>query len=511
MALAALLPTVAARAAVTEENDTEAPSKNPPHPVLRTVLGELSFLVLQGAWYWGHQEHSEAEIDADAWSTWRGKLFSLRYFRFDQNRFNTNAVGHPIAGLVSYQIARGSGLGVGASFLATLAASTIWKYFGEPNQNVSINNLIVTPAAGWVLGEASYRLGSFFADGEPSFTNCVGALLFSPVATLTEPPVCRARARASPVDRFGFSRRTWHRLSTELGTALAAIDGGAPRAEASFGLGARITAHARYRRPGRGVSTARPGQWSSLGAGWLIDRGGVDGVAVHADSLVIGRYLRDYGDVIGRAGEPDGRGLLLGLGSSFDYDGRSLPTVYNRTLALGLLGPLIELEAQSGRFAVRATAAASYGFAQVTSLAWAEAASSFAGVAVKSELQLNGYYFAQGLLTFATLEAELGDVRLRFDGRGQQLWSFNAADDHQDRLQNNFPLHDTQLFLSGSATLQPLGGPLRLTLALDDILRSSWLPARPSPRPSIGSPGRSSWSSEGDGGRQRAPAARFRA
>ena len=56
---------------------------------------------------------SESEIDADAWSTWRGKLFSLQYFTFDQDRFNTNAVGHPIAGLIYYQIARGSGLGVG--------------------------------------------------------------------------------------------------------------------------------------------------------------------------------------------------------------------------------------------------------------------------------------------------------------------------------------------------------------------------------------------------------------
>jgi Domain of unknown function (DUF3943) len=476
LALATFLRAAPSRGAVTQENDTEATSKNPPHPVLRALLGEFAFLTLQGAWYWGHQEPSESEIDADGWPTWRTKLFSTRYLTFDQDHFNTNAVGHPIAGLVYYQIARGSGLGAGASFLATAAASTAWKYFGEVNQKVSINDLIVTPAAGWVLGEASYRLGSFFSDGEPSLANCVGALVFSPVATLTESPVCRSRQREPPFDRLGFSRQTWHRLYTELGTARAVIDGGEAQTETIFGLGARITAHAFYQRAGRGASTARPGQWTSLGARWLMDSGTIDGVAVHADSLVIGRYFRDYGEISGASGEPDGRGLLLGLGSSFDYDARKLPAVFDRTLAVGLGGPMVELRARRGRLAVRATLAASYGFAQVTSLAWAEAASEFAGVAVKSELQTQGYYFAQGLLTFAALEAELGDVRLRFDGRGQNLWSFNSADDHQSQIQNNFALHDAQAFLTAGAALQPFGGPVRLSVDLDDILRQSHIP-----------------------------------
>jgi len=125
---------------------------------------------------------------------------------------------------------------------------------------------------------------------------------------------------------------------------------------------------------------------------------------------------------------------------------------------------------------VRATFAASYGFAQVTSLAWAQAAPQFAHLQVKSELEKNGYYFAQGLLTFAALEAELGDVRLRFDGRGQDFWSFNWADDHQSHLQNNFSLRDSQTFFTASGALQPLRGPVRLTIELADISRNSRLP-----------------------------------
>jgi len=473
LTLTSVLP---AHGAEEPASDSETVSARPQHPYLRVVLGELAFLGLQSAWYWGHQEPSESEVSPFTWSTWRTELFSDRYVVFDHDRFNTNAIGHPFAGTVYYQIARGNGLGVGASFLTSVAASTLWKFFGEPNQKLSTNDLIVTPAAGWVIGEATYRLGRLFAEGEPNFANCLGAILFSPVATLNEAPVCHGRRREETFDGQGFSRRIWYRLYLELGAARTSFDGAETRDETVLGLADRITAHALYRRPGAGVSTAWPGQWTSFGGRWFMDVGSIRGAFVHADSVVLGLYLRHYREVIGPSGEPDGHGLLLGVGSSFDYDARSLPTMWDRTLAVGLLGPMIELGARRGRLALRATFAASYGFAQVTSLVYPEAAPAFASVTIKTELQQEGYYYAQSLLTFARLEGELGDVRLTLDGRSQSFWSFNSDDDLQDAIQNNFSLHDTRLFLSAVASVQPFGGPIRLALAFDDEARESRLP-----------------------------------
>lgn len=473
--LATFMAAVPARAAEVR-TDSESEVARPQRPYLRVVLGELAFLGLQSAWYWGHQEPSESEVPPFTWSTWRTELFSDRYFVLDHDRFNTNAIGHPVAGTIYYQIARGNGLGVGASFLTTVAASTFWKYFGEPNQKLSTNDLTVTPAAGWVIGEATYRLGRLFADGEPSLLNCLGAAIFSPVAALNEAPVCHGRRHEDAFDERGLSRRIWHRLTLEIGTARTSFDNGEVRDEATLGLAARITTQALYRQPGTGTSTALPGQWTNLDARWFMNDGSIRGAFVHADSLVLGRYARRYGDVGGRSGEADGRGLLLGVGSSFDYDARSLPGMWDRTLAVGLLGPMVELAARHGNLALRAAFAASYGFAQVTSLAYPEAAPALAGLVIKSELQTDGYYFAQGLLTSATLEAELGDVRLRLAGRTQSFWSFNADDDHQGEIQNNFSLHDTRLFLSAVASVQPLGGPVRLALTFDGIARESSLP-----------------------------------
>lgn len=136
---------------------------------------------------------------------------------------------------------------------------------------------------------------------------------------------------------------------------------------------------------------------------------------------------------------------------------------------------MVELSARRGQLALRATFAASYGFAQVTSLAYPQAASAFANVTIKTVLQEEGYYFAQGLLAFATVEAELGDVRLTLDGRSQSFWSFNSDDERQSTIQNNFSLHDTRLFLSVVASWQPLGGPVRLAFEFDDDARESGL------------------------------------
>ncbi len=473
--LATFLSVLPARGAELRNTDSESETARPEHPFLRVVLGELAFLGLQSAWYWGHQEPSESQVSAFTWSTWRTELFSYRYVVFDHDRFNTNAIGHPFAGTVYYQIARGNGFGVGASFLTTVAASTLWKFFGEPNQKLSTNDLIVTPAAGWVIGEATYRLGRLFADGEPSLANCIGASLFSPVATLNEAPVCHGRRRDQSFDGQGFSRRIWHRVYFEFGAAHTSFGDDETRDETVLGLGDRITTHALYRQPGFGASSARPGQWTSFGGRWFLEDGSIRGAFVHADSLVWGRYLRNYGDVLGPSGEPDGHGLLLGVGSSFDYDARSLPSIWDRTLAVGLLGPMVELAARRGQLALRATFAASYGFAQVTSLAYPQAAPTFANVTIKTELQEEGYYFAQGLLALATVEAELGDVRLTLDGRSQSFWSFNTDDERQSTIQNNFSLHDTRLFLAAVASWQPLGGPVRLAFEFDDDARDSSL------------------------------------
>ena len=178
-------------------------------------------------WYWRHPAKNSWELHFD-WNDWRAKMFSTRMVVFDNDLFATNGLAHPFAGAIYYQVARGNGLSPLASFVASFLTSTAWEYLAEWDEKPSTNDLIFTPAGGAVIGEATYRLGRMFAAGSPSMGNCMGALLFSPIATLNEARVCRTGER-QPTDEFGLPARTWHYLAFNLGQAYFSFDGGAGR------------------------------------------------------------------------------------------------------------------------------------------------------------------------------------------------------------------------------------------------------------------------------------------
>ena len=150
----------------------EEPSSRPTPLYLRTALEELGFLGVQTAWYWGHSLHGDEKFNFQNWST---RLTSYHDMVLDDDKFRTGAVGHPIAGTGYYLIARGNGFGALASFVITTMASTTWQYFSEWNEKPATNDLLVTPVAGWAIGEASYRLGQYFLDRRPSIIDCFGA------------------------------------------------------------------------------------------------------------------------------------------------------------------------------------------------------------------------------------------------------------------------------------------------------------------------------------------------
>jgi hypothetical protein len=463
-----------ALASPAAENDTSLPPPVLEHPLALTLLEEIGALGVQGAWYWTHSKE---------WSD-GGKHATLDHFLsnfvspddivLDADHFNTNAVGHPLAGAVAYQIARGNGLGVRTSLIASVLSSIAWKFFGEWDQRPSTNDIIMSPAAGWVIGEATYRIGRVFAEGKPGIFNCLGSTVLSPFATLNGSTVCGFRQG----DRSPYLTPppTWHRFAAEIGTANEVFEGGETRNESVLGLGGILRANALYRRPGAGVASAGPGQWSSARARWLIGDGALRGSSFDADTLVTGRYFRRYGDTYGPSGEPDGWGVLAGISSTFDYEARQLPTTFDRTAAAGILGPSFELSARRGPFALRTWLCVTYGFAQVTSLAYAQAAPVLAGVRVKRVLQTEGYYYAHGPLSSAAIELESGPLRLDFEGRAATFWSFDADYDGQGRIDYNFSLRDTRVFARAIASIDPMNGPLRLSLELDDDLRTSHIP-----------------------------------
>jgi hypothetical protein len=208
----------------------------------------------------------------------------------------------------------------------------------------------------------------------------------------------------------------------------------------------------------------------------LVEDRAIRGGAFDADALVIGRYFRRYAESDGVAVDTNGWSALIGLASSFDYEARQLPIGWDRTAAAGLLGPAFELSARRGPLELRAWLAATYGFSQVTSLAYAQAAPSLAGMTLKSTLQDEGYYYAHGPISSVALEGGVGGVRLALEGKMANFWSIDSGYSNQNQIENDFSLHDTRVFTRAILSTQPLGGPLRLALELDYDVRDSRIP-----------------------------------
>ena len=81
----------------------------PAHPYLRTAFEEFLVIGVGAIWYWRHPADNSWDLQFN-WTDWRAKMFSTRMIVFDDDLFATNALAHPFAGAIYYQIARGNGL-----------------------------------------------------------------------------------------------------------------------------------------------------------------------------------------------------------------------------------------------------------------------------------------------------------------------------------------------------------------------------------------------------------------
>ena len=463
-----------------EEIGSATASRPTKNPTLRTFSQSAFILALQSIYYWRRPSLAGAE-SGTTWDSWKTKLFSTGEITFDQDRYDTNASLHPIMGAIYYQIGRGNGLGVGGSLLTSFVASTTWEYTSEFIERPSLNDLILTPAVGAVIGEASFRLGRLFAAGRPGPVNCFGAVLFSPVATLNDTYVCGGGGSGSgsgsaPYDGLGFSRRAWHRIDAGVAIGRSVFDGAVTYDATRYAIAGAVVTHTRYRRAGHDASLVGPGQWTTIGGGQAFGNSRVLAIDFHADASLVGAYLRRYDDTGGGAREADGRGLLLGAGTSFDYDLRMLPMGRDRIASWGIAGPKLEWSMRRGRLAVTGALNAQYAFAIVQSLAYMEAHAFLPEEFVKSPLRKEGYYYAHGAVSSAVVTLALSRFDLLAAARGGWYWSINARDQRQDEIIKDFTLSDTRIQLHGEAAVRMLADSVRFAIAFDDIERTSSLP-----------------------------------
>jgi hypothetical protein len=441
--------------------DADAPVASPNYR--RATLGTLALLTGGTIWYWRNPGGQSDDWDLNFdWTSWRRKL-DLDAVRFDTNVYATNAISHPISGSVYYHAARENGLSLFEAYLSAFLASTFWEFIVEFHEMPSLNDMIMTPAGGMVLGESTYRLGRLFAAGPPTMVNRAGAWVFTPVASLNQLLDGRRPTRGGYLP--------YHRLFLELG-GLSARLADQRRDELSLTVGSAIVTHAGYRQPGQASVVVGPGTWSGISLRVLTaQRGAPQGVAVHAKTLFAGRYARSYLDV------DRGAGLLLGVGGSFDYEVRALASGWDRVASVGLLGPTAELTFDRPWLHARLALSGAYSFGILQSLAFRLYGAGLPLEALKTTLRREGYYYAHGVTANAALTLRVNIVELALGSDLGLFRSLQGRDRYQERLGQELALNDRRTTWSAVVALRLLGG-LSLAGRVEKIERRSHLAGR---------------------------------
>jgi hypothetical protein len=440
---------------------------------LLAALAETTLVLGAGAmWYWRTPSSNGWDISW-SWNTWRKKVLTFQDVTFDGDRFNTNAVSHPHAGLAYYQIARGNGYGFLASFFWSVTSSVIWELFVEVPERPSINDMIMTPAAGAMIGEATFQLGRYLASSALNPFNVTGAGVFSPVATLNELAThTRVGERKPPMDDLGFSKRATHAFAVEAGWARSAFPGAVSRDQTSLGVYGELFSRPDYAGRQQGRAFFGPGAWTALQLRMLLVEGGrVEGLFFTAGTLLAGWHIV-------RAGGPDldRVGLLLGLSSQFAYDERAVPQMTDHIASAGLVGPHFDLTVAHRALTLRIRLSAHYAFAQVDSLAFASYPTPLDSRVLTTALRHQGYYYGQGVLTAGAVTVRAGPFEAALDGRLDFFTAISGRDPNQHDIEDQATVHDGRRALAVKVGTAPFAGrTLQLGAQGEHIVRTGRL------------------------------------
>ena len=103
-------------------------------------------------------------------------------WRYDDDGFQVNQIGHPYQGSLYHGFARSAGLDFWTSLVYASLGSFLWETAGETT-NPSLNDQVASGIAGSFFGEALFRMASLVledAGGSPGFWRELGAAVISP-------------------------------------------------------------------------------------------------------------------------------------------------------------------------------------------------------------------------------------------------------------------------------------------------------------------------------------------
>ena len=439
----------------------------------RMLIEVGAFFGVMQAVYWSDYEFNKVDFTYEGdWENVRARLITLEAWHLDDNAYETNGWRHPVQGGLNYLFARSNGFSALESYAVSLTQSAVWELFGEYREDVSVNDIVLTPRAGSVLGETMWQLGLFFLRGERRWpyqvignigTGGKGLLDWWDGKTSSAP---RVGALGLPTDVV-------HRFETSM-TAGRWVVGGDAKGFLRTSIDTELILIPGFARPGNARRLYASPAYSSL----------------HVEATRADETLTDF-RLAARVGitswhrkrlhDGCGYNLLFGIGSAYEYGqhvgGPDRDTRSTRDqIAMGHVGGgNVDLTLHRGDLSLRAVADGYGNIAVVRNYAIDAHRAEHPDDYVRSTIERHNYHHAIGVTARATVVGSYKGLRLGVSFQQDWLRSIQGIDRHQDEIVDDYSLVDTRAegraWLSYERPLRP-GLALGLGIGLEARRRS---------------------------------------
>lgn len=438
----------------------------------RMMIEVGAFFGVMQAVYWANYEFNAVDFNYEAdWDNVRARFITLEAWYLDDNAYETNAWRHPVQGGVNYLFARSNGFSALESYAVSLTQSAVWELFGEYREDVSVNDIVVTPRAGSVLGETAWQLGLFFLRGERRWPYQVLGNVATGGKGLLD---WYDGKRSTPprVGALGLPTDVVHRFEASVAGGRWVV-GGEGKGMLRTAVSTELILIPGFDRPGNARRIYAAPAYSELRV-----------EATRADDTMTDFRLAARVGITSwhRKRLHDGRGynLLFGIGSAYEYGqhvgaDRTTRSTRDQIAMAHVGGGNLDLTLHHGDLKVRAVADGYGNMALVRNYAIDAHRAAHPEDYVRSTIVRDNYHHAIGVTARATVVASFRGLRLGVSFQEDWLRSIQGIDRYQEQIVDDYSLVDTRsegrVWLSYERPLRP-GLALGLGVGLEARRRS---------------------------------------
>jgi hypothetical protein len=437
---------------------------------VRAMVEVAIILGLQTISYWARPAANQFDWDDP---TFTNRL-NLTAVRFDNNLAFTNFFLHPLSGALSYWFARMNDVSVPISELYAIVASIVWEFALEWREEVSINDLIVTPAGGIPAGAFAAVLSDYLSSTPETPTipkQTAEAVLGFPRLMHPWRVDPNAHAGRLPPDSLGFSSAFWHRFRVGFETSAVSVENRKDQLN-GFQVDGELVSMVGFLQPGRFYKVFAHDNFTEahfrIG---FTSRGNTD-VQFRTSATLVGWYSQNFRSV--RHGVA-GHGVMVGIPYGLRYVERTYAQSHDMFGNVNLFGISSGLWLGFGGLRLRALGDVHYDFGSAHSLAFPQYKLLHPHQELKSVLEIQGYDYGVG--PFARMRAEVSIDGVTLGGYFD--YGFLRMIGGLDRWEEQNPFetngHESIFEYGTWLRYEPLRFPFYVTGALDFTSRTSKL------------------------------------